>query len=134
MIRFLVLCLVCFSFVYAAENLQNAWLNDYDSALLQAKQKHKRLLVIVGTQGCKWCGRLIYFTMNSSQVVKYANKHLVLVKLQQSDKDFPKRFATPVYPTSYLLDENGTIIRVLRGYKLADEYMKFLQSKDTNVY
>ena len=96
------------------------WKTDLNDALAVAKKENKVVLVnFTGSDWCVWCKRLSNEVFSKSEFEDFAEKNLVLVKI-----DFPKNIqqsnATKYYnqqladmygvegfPTVILLDKNG---------------------------
>lgn len=63
------------------------WETDYKSAVAKAKKENKQLLLnFTGSDWCGWCHRLTKEVFSEQEFKEYADKNLVLVKL-----DFPRR-------------------------------------------
>ena len=104
------------------------WTTDYPAALAQAKlAHHKVLLLFTGSDWCIWCKRLENEILSTPAFAAYAQKDLVLVKL-----DFPHTIQQPPelvarnqklqqqygiegYPTVIVLDSAGNTVGQL-GY------------------
>jgi protein disulfide-isomerase len=96
------------------------WKTDLKEALTTAKQENKVVLInFTGSDWCQWCKRLSDEVFSKSEFEEFADKNLVLVKI-----DFPRNItqsnATKYYnqqlanmygvegfPTIILLDKNG---------------------------
>jgi protein disulfide-isomerase len=96
------------------------WKTDLNQALATAKKENKVVLVnFTGSDWCQWCKRLSDEVFSKKEFEDFANKNLVLVKV-----DFPRNIeqsnATKYYnqqlanmygvegfPTIILLDKNG---------------------------
>ena len=122
------------SYVNAQEFSKIVWIDNYKKALSKASEEHKDVLLVVTQPDCRWCGRLMHFTIHSPQVMDYLKKHYILLKLDHNDKKFPKKFTPSVYPTSYILSEHGATLKMMVGYRHADDYMRFIKLKDNNVH
>lgn len=107
--------------------LTGSTLNDYNTALQKANQEHKLLLVIVGTQGCKWCGKLIHFTVESSSIQAIIDKEYLVLYSHKIASPIAKHFETTLFPSSYIVAPNGSVLSTIAGYKLVDEYKIFLE-------
>ncbi len=63
------------------------WLTHYDSALAKAKAENKIVLMdFSGSDWCGWCKKLDQEIFSTSEFADYADKNLVLLKV-----DFPKK-------------------------------------------
>jgi len=119
--------LIAFYTLSAQTFSKENWAKNYEQALTLAEKEHKDILLIVGLPGCKWCGRLIHFTVTSDTIEAYTNKHLIILYTMYGDKSLPKNLNTKIFPTSYIISKNGKRLRQLQGYQLADDYILFLK-------
>ena len=85
--RFFVLMaavLLSFGSLHAAEV---TWLTDFKAAEKKAAAENKQLVLnFTGSDWCGWCIRLDKEVFSQPEFVEYANKNLVLVKV-----DFPRK-------------------------------------------
>ena len=111
----------------AKDNLK--WYDSVEKAVEVAKKENKSILVnFTGSDWCIWCKRLSAEVFSQKEFADYANKNLVLVKI-----DFPQNIqqseATKAYnnqlaqvyriegfPTIVLLNKSGNVI-TYTGYQ-----------------
>lgn len=119
-----LLLLVAFS-----AHAEGGWLTDHAKALEKAKTENKPLVMnFTGSDWCSWCIKLEKEVFATSPFKSYAEKNLVLLKL-----DFPRRHALPAaeqkqnealaekygirgFPTIVVLNSEGDQIGQL-GYR-----------------
>jgi thioredoxin-related protein len=107
----------------------DAWMTDHAKALEKAKVENKPVVMdFTGSDWCGWCIKLDKEVFNTPAFKSYAEKNLVLLKL-----DFPRRKALPPalkkqneelaskhgirgYPTIIVLNPEGNPIGQL-GYR-----------------
>jgi thioredoxin-related protein len=71
----------------APETDADGWITNYESAFVQAKKEGKHVLInFTGSDWCGWCKRLDAEVFSQPKFKEYADKNLVLLKL-----DFPRR-------------------------------------------
>lgn len=105
------------------------WETNLETALQKAQKENKAVLVnFTGSDWCIWCQRLSAEVFSQSEFEKFAEKSLILVKI-----DFPKnieqsmetriynnqlaqRFSVEGFPTIFLLNKNGNIL-LQTGYQ-----------------
>jgi len=120
------------------------WLEDYDLALQKAETEDKVILInFTGSDWCKWCIKLVDEVFSKQEFADYANKNLVMLKL-----DFPRaymqlneveRLSYPNYdllgkyqiqgfPTILLTDAQGKVIGQT-GYQVGgpQKYIEHLE-------
>src|SRR5471032_2281937 len=85
--------LACSAAVLIAASAARAaeWTEDYASAVAQAKNEHKMILLdFTGSDWCVWCQRTDKEVFETRKFKDFAQKELVLVKV-----DFPKSRPMP---------------------------------------
>jgi len=105
------------------------WQENLESALQQAKQENKAVLVnFTGSDWCIWCKRLSDEVFSKSEFEDFADKKLILVEL-----DFPRsieqttetkiynnnlaqRFGVQGFPTILLFNSSGRLV-LTTGYQ-----------------
>jgi protein disulfide-isomerase len=105
------------------------WRTDYAGALDQARLEKKLVLLnFTGSDWCGWCRRLETDVFSKSEFNAYADRRLVLVKV-----DFPhkkrlpdaevaqnarlqQQFGVSGYPTIIVVDPTGRKVAELKGY------------------
>lgn len=105
------------------------WQENLDTALQQAKQENKAVLVnFTGSDWCIWCKRLSDEVFSKSEFEDFANNNLILVKL-----DFPRdieqttetklynnnlaqKFGVKGFPTILLFNSTGKLV-LTTGYQ-----------------
>lgn len=106
----------------------SVWHTDYAAALRQAAREEKLVLLnFTGSDWCGWCVRLDAAVFSKPEFLAYADKHLVLMKV-----DFPRQkrlppaevaqnarlqqqFAIRGYPTLIIVDSTGRKITEIDG-------------------
>lgn len=105
------------------------WQTNLETALQKAKQENKAVLVnFTGSDWCIWCKRLSDEVFSKSEFEDFADKKLILVKL-----DFPRsieqttetkiynnnlaqRFGVQGFPTILLFNSSGKLV-LTTGYQ-----------------
>jgi thioredoxin-related protein len=123
------------------------WLNDFEQAKQQAKEKNH--MILLSFSGSDWCGPCIMMkreVFDNQAFLDFANSNLVLVKA-----DFPRRKKNLLdpkqkahneklaeqynpngkFPLTVLLDGNGKVVHTWEGYSnmTVDTFIKEIQSK-----
>jgi thiol:disulfide interchange protein len=77
----------CFAALLVASAARAAdWSEDYAAAVTRAKKEHKMVLLdFTGSDWCIWCQRTDTEVFSTSQFKDYADKNLILVRL-----DYPR--------------------------------------------
>lgn len=88
---FFTLLLSILSLGATAPSNSDPWLTDYEEAFIKAKREDKYVLInFTGSDWCGWCKRLDREVFSQPQFQAYADKKLVLLKL-----DYPRRTPQP---------------------------------------
>jgi protein disulfide-isomerase len=111
----------------AKDNLK--WENNLETALQQAKQENKAVLVnFTGSDWCIWCKRLSNEVFSKSEFEQYADDNLILVKIdfprnieQSTDtkmynNQLAQRFGIEGFPTILLFNPQGQLV-LKTGYQ-----------------
>jgi len=118
------------------------WKTNLEQAVAQAKKENKAVLVnFTGSDWCIWCKRLNSEVFSQKEFEEYADKNLVLVKLD-FPKDIQQTNATKLYnnnlaqkygiegfPTILILNSKGDLV-AKTGYQPggATNYVKHIES------
>ena len=151
LLPFVLLAFVFLSFRFIKTSITPSdsditWTTDFAQALKDAKKDKKLLLVdFTGSDWCGWCIRLDNEVFSKEEFAKYAEKNLVLVKI-----DFPKRkaqsseekarnnklaqkYGVQGLPTILLMDADEKVI-LQTGYQPGgpEAYIKHLEDARKN--
>ena len=88
---------------------------DGRAALKLARDTHRRVLIEVGGDWCRWCHVLDKFLDENQQLREQLHRHFVILKVNVSDEndnaEFMAGFPKPLgYPLMYINEADGTII------------------------
>lgn len=108
----------------------DAWPTDYPAAVLQAKAKHKKvLLYFTGSDWCVNCFRLDDEVFSKSEFTAYAQNHCELVQLDfpihkelpealtKQNEALQEKFQVQNLPTLVLLDADEHELAWIEGYR-----------------
>lgn len=112
----------------AAASIGAAWTDDATAALAKAKSENKVVLLdFTGSDWCIWCKRLDAEVFSKGEFTTYAEKNLVLVKVdfpralkqtsavRRQNQGLADKYKIEGYPTIVLLNSTGEKIGQL-GY------------------
>lgn len=142
-----VVVITFFSFTLAYQSDQNnavelQWETNFKEAVVKAKKENKALLVnFTGSDWCGWCIRLDKEVFSKEEFAKYADKNLVLVKidfprktqlseeLKQQNQALAGKYGVRGLPTILLMDSNEEIL-LQTGYRRGgpDAYIDHLKA------
>ncbi len=140
---FFILILISFLSVNnTAKSNKAQWNNNLEEAVKIAKDQKKAILInFTGSDWCKWCKKLDAEVFSQNEFISYANKNLVLVKidfpqykeLDESTKTYnqelAKMFKVQGFPTIVVINKNQQLA-AFTGYQQggAENYVKYLKS------
>jgi len=108
--------------------------HDYKSALKQAKQENKQLLVIITSETCKWCRKLEATTLKDADVIKRINKNFIAVHITRDKGDYPSILQAKMVPMTYFLDTKGDLImHGVAGYWNSEDYYSIIGDAEYKV-
>ncbi|GAB4139465.1 MAG: thioredoxin family protein [Ignavibacteriales bacterium] len=118
-----LLLVLLFGCTNLAEDKSLKWNDNLESSVKIAKAENKFVLVnFTGSDWCVWCKKLMAEVFSQKEFAEYANKNLVLVKIdfprsiEQSEatkkynQDLAFKYGIQGFPTIVLLDKNGNLI------------------------
>ena len=119
------------------------WLTDYKAASAKAKAENKPLLMdFTGSDWCGWCMKLDREVFDTPEFKDYADKNLVLLKLdfpkkksqapheKKQNEELAQRYGIQGFPTIIVLNSGGKAVGKL-GYTEGGPgaFIKKLESK-----
>ena len=102
---FIILLSLVFSLLAAdAESaaMELDYQEDYQTALAQAKQENKKLLLVVVQDPCPYCDKLVHRTLADPEVKKALEGYVGVVINKKGE--MPKQFRTNMTPMTYFID------------------------------
>ena len=106
------------------------WEQNYDAALVKAKQDQKLVMVDVYTDWCGWCKKLDKDAYSNKDVLDKLSKDFVSVKINPEKSDannkLAKKFGVQGYPHIAFVDTTGKKVGEIVGYVPAKEFLKKL--------
>jgi thioredoxin-related protein len=121
--KYILLLLVFTSALMSAEL---KWLDDYNSALREAKKEHKLIYIFISSSTCGWCHKFEKTTLQDDAIKKRLAKEFVTVHLIRDFDDVPKKFKTSPVPRHYFTDAQGNILYNSLGYRKEDTFNAFM--------
>ncbi|MDQ7044411.1 MAG: thioredoxin family protein [Sulfurimonas sp.] len=102
---------------------------DYKTALIQAKEENKLLVMVLSADYCPWCRKFENKTLKSKLIKdRLSNEVVTLVVDQKYDvKLFPKKFETKITPRIFFINpSNEKSLFDEMGYIKKKEFSKLL--------
>jgi thioredoxin-related protein len=128
-LKYLVLSL--FLFFMAAPGFSQEWMLDYDSAIAQAKEQNKPVLVFfTGSDWCRPCMMIKENVYSTDLFKEFASENLILVladfpkrpqnklsaEQEQKNRELSQVFRPRGFPTSVLINTQGQELERWVGY------------------
>jgi len=130
----------------AGDKTELRW-RSFDEGTIEAKQKHKKILLDVFTDWCGWCKKLDRDVYSDKDVSAYINQVYVPVKLnaesgkaltyrntQSSEQGLANTLGVRSYPTIFFLDSEGAPINALGGYVDAPKFLTIIKYIGSDRY
>ena len=113
---------------------------DGNSALKNAKETKRRVLIEVGGDWCSWCIMLEKFIVNTPEVYQRLHDNFVVLKVNHSDENNNEQFLKDLpkitgYPHVFIAEEDGSvvysgnIVHLLENGKYSKERFNFFLDK-----
>ena len=107
------------------------WAKDYDTAIKQAKKEHKRVMLLITSETCKWCRKLEATTLKDFKVVDRLNRDYISIEVTRNKDEYPTQFMAKVVPITYFLDNDEEVImRGVMGYWSSEDYLSIMDDVD----
>jgi len=110
-----------------SEPLTLRWFDDIDEAFSFAKKEHKKVMVLVEDEACRWCKKMKEDTLSNKDVKQKLNQYVLLKidRIDQEDMDALEGLHGPI-PSFHLFDAKKKILDALAGYYDADHFKNYL--------
>jgi len=123
-ILLIMIALVALTLLFAApKTVKDPWIMNYDQAMQAAQKLNRPILVdFTGSDWCIWCKRLDGEVFSKKEFKQYADKNLVLLKLdyprsipqsaevKKTNRDLLTKYGVEGFPTIVLLNSKGVEI------------------------
>jgi thioredoxin-related protein len=104
-------------------------MDDYDSALSEAKKTHRPLMLFLSKPHCKTCRFMKEKVFTDTKVQAYLQKHYVAAELNIRDKTLPGSYRMPMSPVFTFIDpERSEIVEQIIGGRKSTAFMHTLQN------
>ncbi|XOD67899.1 MAG: thioredoxin family protein [Flavobacteriales bacterium Tduv] len=123
------------------------WVDLSTAEALAAKYPRKKILMMFYTSWCDYCKKANGITLKDGQVIKYIAKNYIPVRIdaetgttvtyRKKKYHYLKSFKVnglaysmldgrPRYPSFLIIDKDGKVIDILKGYLPAPDFLRFL--------
>jgi len=110
-----------------SEPLTLKWHDDIDEAFAQAKQEHKKVMVLVEDEQCRWCKKMKAGALSHEDVKEKLNAYVLLRidRIDQEDMEALEGLRGPI-PSFHLFDTQKKALDALAGYYDKDHFLEYL--------
>lgn len=115
-------------FTSALMSAELKWLDDYNTALREAKKEHKLIYIFISSSTCGWCHKFEKTTLEDEAIKKRLAKEFVTLHLIRDFDDIPAKFKTSPVPRHYFTDAKGDILYNSLGYRKVDVFESFMDN------
>jgi len=109
--------------------LASPWIKSFAQAQKKAKEKNRLIFVDLFAEWCGWCHRFEQDVI-PSQAFQNATDNMVLLRLNTEDggegTTISRQYGVTSLPTFLVLDRDGMIAGIIRGYQPPSEFAKSL--------
>jgi hypothetical protein len=101
----------------------------YQEALEKAQKENKYIIMILKTQYCPWCKRLINGVLPMPEIESKIDKEFVLTIIDRDKDKFPEKFYSRLVPTTFFIDPYAEDeVDMIIGYVNGQSFMSKLQN------
>ena len=122
---FILIALAFIAFIMIRDARRSIdWAGDYQSAVQQAGQTHKPLLLVFVKPGDSDCERMKNSTYVDDRIIKYINRNFVSVILDvELNKELADKYEISKLPTHVITFPDQSEFRTVPGYVIAGEFV-----------
>lgn len=109
------------------------WEHDLEAAKARAKKEHKQIFMDIYTDWCGWCTKMRNETFPTPEAQAALRNFVPLSVCTQlkdgtptANKGLEQQFGVKGFPSLYILDEDGKVVRSLTSYLPANKFTQFL--------
>jgi len=120
---------------------------DINKLSLQAKKEKKHLLLFFHKDGCGFCEKMFYDTLDDSDIEEVRDEHFIFVDIGINDQgniqhhdfngskhSYAKSLEISLYPTVGFIDANNSMVYGVVGYRKIEEFSLILKYIHSAAY
>lgn len=112
------------------------WRASYNSAVVEARDSGKPLLVVFGADWCGPCQQMkaqVYSDMKVTDTIEtgFVPVHVDMTSDGLADQELANRYSVQGYPTMLILDTNGDVISESLGSMPKSDFLIWLERADS---
>jgi thioredoxin-related protein len=122
-------CAVC-----AAEESGKTWHRDWNSAWDASQAEGRPILIFVTNKCCYYCEKMRTETYGNSLVVDEIQREFVPASIDsKSHPDIVKRLNVRLFPTTFIIGSDGTVIDSKPGFVGPDQLRSWLRTSEMKI-
>jgi protein disulfide-isomerase len=99
-----------------------AWLQEYNLARIKGIEESRPVLLFVTTDNCIYCTRMYNQAFQDQTVIHQLQEKFVPAQLKlDPHSDLAQQLRITIYPTTVIIDTDGTILDYARGFLSTDD-------------
>ncbi len=102
------------------------WEKDLPSAFEKAKKKHKIVLVMAVSQGCRWCEKMEAKTLSDKKVLARLKKYVLVMADRETPKEKKQLPPFKHVPVIFFMNDKKEELDSLRGYFEKEDFLAYL--------
>lgn len=120
---------------------------DINKLSLQAKKENRHLLLFFHKEGCGFCEKMFYDTLDDSDIEEVIDEHFIFVDIGIDDEGsirhhdfngskhgYAKSLEMGFYPTVGFIDGNNTMVYGVIGYRKIEAFSLILKYIHSAAY
>lgn len=114
----------------SAEVTIPGWRSDFEAALETARQEKKPVLATVSAVWCGACRQMQQLTLNDGQIARLIESRFISVVIDGDQRaDLVSRYGVTAFPTTFVLDANGKVLKQWVGFQSSSGFLGELQAQ-----
>ena len=131
---------LAFLLFFTTSSFSDADTIDIDKLSLQAKKENKHILLFFHKDGCSFCEKMIYETLDDDSIEEVIEQYFIFVDIGIDDEgsilhrdfigskhSYAKSLEIGFYPTVGFVDANNSIVYGVIGYRDIETFSLLLQ-------
>nr|WP_319395363.1 thioredoxin family protein [uncultured Desulfobacter sp.] len=103
------------------------WIDDYDQGLQAAKTQKKNEVLVLYADWCQWCTKMFEHTFEDPRIKQLKDEFIWVKANSDKDESLMARYGQDGFPMIVLLDDKGTVIKKISGFKAAPQLLPELK-------
>jgi thioredoxin-related protein len=104
------------------------WVKDVDTAFTLAKKEHKKVMVLVEGENCRWCKKMKYRTISDEAVEKRLEKFVVVKVMREDPSAMAVLPKVKGVPTIFFMKENKAVLEEVVGYFDVEDFISYINT------